>query len=174
MVRGRVVTNNPLMAMKPLPTPEPRVLFEQNDLRWTKQREEIFSALRASLAHPTADELYRLLNSESAADLSTTPAPATHISLATVYNSLEAFTRSGLCRRLTSPTATTEGVGAFRYDAEMADHTHLVSPDGRITDLPDDLNARILAHIPQELVREVESRLGITIDRLSVEFIQAK
>lgn len=147
-----------------------RDLFVDHGLRWTKQREDVYAALCRSTAHPTADELFTAVNAAGSAGGGA--AEGGPISLATVYNSLEAFSRSGLCRRLSSPAATIGGDGAFRYDAEMTDHSHVVMRDGRVRDVPADLNLRILSHIPREVVAEVEARLGVTIDRMSVEFIE--
>ena len=40
-----------------------RQLFADHDLRWTKQREEVYTALAASKAHPTAEELFNQVQS---------------------------------------------------------------------------------------------------------------
>lgn len=153
-----------------------REVFERHDLRWTKQREDVYAALCMSKSHPTADELYNTVNHTAAHPGVLTPVgetgAAAAISLATVYNCLEAFMRCGLCRRLAAPATTPRGDGAFRYDAEMIDHAHVVSADGRVRDLPDDLNDKVLAHIPRAVIAEIEQRLGVKIDRLSVEFFE--
>ena len=59
-----------------------RDLLAQHDIRLTRQREEIYAALAATKAHPTAEELLRAVRSSHPG-----------ISLATVYNTLETFTR---------------------------------------------------------------------------------
>jgi len=149
------------MTSPPPARPSPRTLFAQHELRWTKQREDVYGALAASEAHPTAEELYRHVQG------------AGGISLATVYNTLEALVRCGLARRMAGGSAAVGGAGAFRYDAEMTDHAHLVGNDGRIHDLPGDLGERVVASIPREVVDEIESRLGVRIARLSVEFVES-
>ncbi|MFN7021996.1 MAG: Fur family transcriptional regulator [Phycisphaerales bacterium] len=151
-----------------------REVFERHSLRWTKQREEVYAALHASEAHPTADELYHLVNGRARCDgvRAESEEVFTPISLATVYNCLEAFMKCGLCRRLASPATTPRGDGAFRYDADMADHAHIVGADGRVIDLPDELSRKVLACVPPSVVREVEQRLGVGIGRISVELFE--
>ncbi|MCC6320164.1 MAG: transcriptional repressor [Phycisphaerales bacterium] len=150
-----------------------REIFERHDLRWTKQREEVYAALCRSEAHPTADELYAAVNGRDAA-AANHPGPADHISLATIYNCLDVFSRSGLCRRLASPAITPRGDGAFRYDADMGDHAHVVRSDGCVQDLPDDLSEEVLAHLPRELLDRIEQRLRMKIGRFGVEFFEAR
>lgn len=151
-----------------------REIFERHSLRWTKQREEVYAALHASETHPTADELYHLVNDRvrSEGGRADSDEAFTPISLATVYNCLEAFMKCGLCRRLASPATTPRGDGAFRYDAEMANHAHIVGADGCVIDLPDELSRRILACVPPSVVREVEQRLGVRIGRIGVELFE--
>ena len=88
------------------------------------------------------------------------------MSLATVYNTLEALTQAGLCRRLMTAAAD----GAARFDADMSNHAHVVLPGGDVRDLPQDLSDEVLAHLPPELLARIEARLGIRIARASVEF----
>ena len=95
------------------------------------------------------------------------------MSLATVYNTLDIFTRQGLCRRLSTPAGAGGSGTASRYDADLSDHLHLVTPDGRVHDLPEDLGQEVLRHIPQDLVRRVEEAMGARVQRLNVDFIAA-
>jgi Fe2+ or Zn2+ uptake regulation protein len=125
--------------------------FARANLRMTKQRGDVYDALAACRCHPTAEHLHRLV-SESA--------PGT--SLATVYNTLDALVEAGLCRRI----ATTTGA---RYDADMTDHLHVFTPDGTLMDLhPEQGNCR-LAALATGLREELERRLGVPVDRLSVQ-----
>ena len=73
-----------------------RELFRAHGLRCTRQRERIYEALASSTSHPTAEELHLAVRDADGG-----------LSLATVYNTLEAFTERGLCRRV--PSASTSG-----------------------------------------------------------------
>src|SRR6185369_13093807 len=129
-----------------------RELLGSCGLRCTSQRELIYSALMASKQHPTAEELHTSVSklTESGG-----------ISLATVYNALDAFTRHGLARRI-APT-TGGSAAAFRYDADVSNHAHTILPDGSMRDLPLELSQRILAHLPPELIAEVERHMGVGV-----------
>jgi Fe2+ or Zn2+ uptake regulation protein len=88
------------------------------------------------------------------------------LSLATVYNAVEAFAERGLCRRI----ACAKAGGPSRFDADMRDHVHVVAPDGRVLDVPQELASRLMAYIPEGLLHEIEQRLGLRIDRASIQF----
>ena len=64
-------------------------LFAQHNLRCTRQRRALYEALSSTSRHPTADELFQQLAHTQ-----------TDISLATVYNTLEAFCEVGLAQKL--------------------------------------------------------------------------
>ncbi len=135
-----------------------RTLFAERGIRCTRQRAEVYDALRATDAHPTAEELFLSVRRSHPG-----------ISLATVYNTLEVLTRAGLCRRLSNPH---EGAGApCRFDADTREHVHLIHSDGSVKDLPDDLGRRLLESLPPEALAEVEERLGVSIDRLAINLI---
>jgi Fe2+ or Zn2+ uptake regulation protein len=136
-----------------------RDLLAGRGLRCTVQRELLYSALMASKVHPTAEELHEAVNLAM---------PADPVSLATVYNTLEAFTSHGLARRI-APTKA-GSAAAFRYDADTSNHAHVLLADGSIRDLPMDLSERILSQIPPDLIHEVERRMGVKIARIGVEF----
>jgi Fe2+ or Zn2+ uptake regulation protein len=123
-------------------------------LRHTRQRGAVYAALRATTSHPTAEELHELVRHE-------TPG----LSLATVYNTLEALCASGLCRRL--PNAA----GVCRFDGDVSDHVHVVLPDGRVLDVPPEVGRRLLECVPAELVRELESRVGARLGGLGVQLV---
>jgi Fe2+ or Zn2+ uptake regulation protein len=89
-------------------------------LRTTGPRLAILHLLRHDTSHPTAEQVYRRLR-------------LTHprLSLATVYNTLEAFTRRGLCRRV--PPVD----GRQRFDGTVEAHHHaLCTGCGSIFDVP--------------------------------------
>ncbi len=130
-----------------------RDLFHARGLRHTRQRELVFDALRRSRAHPTAEELFLDVQSRDPG-----------LSLATVYNTLEALRGAGLCRRVSSAA---DG-GSARFDADVSDHAHLTSPDGRVLDAPDDISRRLLDAIPRDALRDLEARLGVRVDRVNI------
>lgn len=130
-----------------------RAVFERCGLRCTRQRERIYAALVCAKNHPTAEELFLTVRSAEPG-----------LSLATVYNTLEAFTACGLVRRIACP----RGSGPCRYDATTGDHVHL-AVDGRLMDLPEDLNARFLGAVPPTLLSELEERLGVRVGAMNIQ-----
>lgn len=132
-------------------------IFTQHNLRRTRQRELVYDALCATTAHPTADELHESLRSQDA-----------DLSLATVYNALEAFTCAGLCRRIPSPLCS----GPARYDATVEDHAHVILPDGRVIDVPADIGDQLLERLSDRgIIEAVEARLGVRIGGFSVRLM---
>lgn len=137
------------------PPPDPRSVFHAHGLRCTRQRDIIYGALLATKVHPTAEELFQAVRDQDPG-----------LSLATVYNTLDALTRCGLVRRLATAAA-----GAARYDADLSPHVHLVHEDGRVQDLPEAVGRVLLDRLRPEDVRAVERSTGIAIDHLSVQVI---
>ena len=132
-------------------------LFAQHNLRCTKQRKAIYSALTQTRCHPTADELYRQVQDQLPG-----------VSLATVYNTLEAFNDAGLILKL--PDAGHNG--SARYDAHREPHTHLRDRStGKVADAPDDISKLILDHLPQEVLDTIRDRMGFTVDEVQVELV---
>lgn len=87
-------------------------------VRMTPQRHAILSFLLDSMTHPTADDIYKSLESKFP-----------NMSVATVYNNLKVFIESGLVRELTY------GDSSSRFDADMTDHYHAVCElCGKISD----------------------------------------
>jgi len=114
----------------------------------------IYEALVATSTHPTAEDLYGMVQ---------TMEPG--LSLATVYNTLEVFTSTGLCRKLPGKG----GNGACRFDADVSPHVHVALEDGRVVDVPADLSSALLEAVPSERLRELESRLGVRITRVNLD-----
>jgi len=130
-------------------------LFAKHGLRCTKQRVAIYDALLASDEHPTADELYRRV---------TRQLPG--MSLATVYNTLEAFCRAGLAQKILGHS------GSARYDASMENHLYLrCERTGQVADGPNDLSKKILSHIPNQTLDEIENMLGFKISQVQIELV---
>jgi Fe2+ or Zn2+ uptake regulation protein len=132
-----------------------RELFATRRLRCTRQRLAIYEALRRCTDHPTAEELYRLVRPGSQ-----------RLSLATVYNTLEALCDAGLCRRLPATH------GCCRYDADTSEHIHLRFRDsGHIRDVPPDLGLPLVDGLPQSVVQEIERRMGVRVDGISIQLL---
>jgi Fe2+ or Zn2+ uptake regulation protein len=131
-----------------------RDLFARHNLRCTRQRVAVYESLCATKSHPTAEELFRMVS------------PRVHqLSLATVYNTLEALCRANLARKM----PTTDGCN--RYDANTDDHAHIRFRDSsEILDVPDHIGERVLALIPQRVLDEVSAELGVKIDGVSLQF----
>lgn len=113
---------------------------------------DVYRALVSTKAHPTAEELHRMVESSS---------PGT--SLATVYNTLEALCSAGLARRI----ATTQG--ATRYDADVTDHVHVMRDDGVVLDVPGDLASELMASIPRDLADRLARRMGGDVSRITIQ-----
>lgn len=139
-----------------------RPLFAKHGLRCTEQREAIYRALASTTAHPTAEEIFHALRAKHAG-----------VSLATIYNTLDAFERRGLCRMFTPSPAPSSAPAArdsaARYDADTSEHIHFVDEDGRIRDVPADLGSALLHHLPPDVLDQLERRLGVRIDHVSIQ-----
>jgi len=132
-----------------------RELFRQHSLRCTAQRQAVYEALRICRCHPTADELFRIVQQDGDS-----------LSLATVYNTLDALCEAGLIRR--HPTTN----GCCRYDADTSSHVHVRFPDtAEIEDVPTDVSERIQALLPAELLQQVAEQLGVDLDAMSIQLI---
>lgn len=81
--------------------------FAASGIRLTKQREEVFAMLLQSTDHPTAAELFLRAKKRM-----------TSISLATIYNCLEALVDSSLVKQVNLDRAPT------RYCANLVEHSH--------------------------------------------------
>ncbi len=141
-----------------------REVFARHGLRCTRQREVLYEVLAECRSHPTAEDLFHMAAARTAmpgcCDGSAEP-----MSLATVYNTLDALVAAGLARRIACPC------GPARFDADMSEHAHVATADGRIADLPPDLSERLLRNVPQGLIAEIERRLGARVLGLSVQVV---
>ncbi|GJM18344.1 MAG: hypothetical protein DHS20C14_05570 [Phycisphaeraceae bacterium] len=134
-----------------------REVFRRSGIRCTRQREVIFDALRGTESHPTAEQLFGMVREHDSG-----------MSLATVYNTLEALTERGLVRRIASPV----GNGASRYDADTARHVHLTLSDGRVVDLPDELADAIMRAMPGDLSERMAKALGEDVGAIHIELVE--
>jgi len=134
-----------------------QLIFSKHGLRCTRQRVAIYKALQATRTHPTADELYKDVSSQ-----------VEGMSLATVYNTLEALCAAGLVQKLHGAGHN----GSARFDANPANHVHLrCHKSGSVADLPDDVAERLLAKLPQSVIDEVRDLYGFDIQQVQIEFV---
>ena len=113
----------------------------------------VYEALHATKSHPTAEELYRAVKPRISS-----------LSLATVYNTLEALCKAGLARKL--PTHN----GSCRYDGDTKEHLHISFRDtAEIKDVPMPHSRRLIAALPRSVIEEIENEMGIRIDGMSVQ-----
>ncbi|MHC4649968.1 MAG: Fur family transcriptional regulator [Planctomycetota bacterium] len=132
-----------------------RELFAGRHLRCTAQRRALYEALLRDNNHPTAEELYRRVKLQMS-----------RLSLATVYNTLEALCKVGLVRKL--PTNN----GRCRYDADPSEHLHVCfRDDGVIEDVPNELGDRLIQQLPRSAIAQIERELGVEVDGLSVQLL---
>ncbi len=114
-----------------------------------------------SPGHPTADQLYKDVSSR-----------VSGLSLATVYNTLEAFCQAGLAQKLPGLTSAGSGSASARYDATIDNHLHIrCTRTGEVIDVPGDLSSQLLESLPQTVIDELERRIGFKIDQVQIEFI---
>ncbi|WP_163652588.1 peroxide-responsive transcriptional repressor PerR [Listeria sp. PSOL-1] len=93
-------------------------VLKKTGVRITPQRHAILEFLINSDTHPTADEIYRALESDFP-----------NMSVATVYNNLRVFRDVGLIRELTY------GDASSRFDFSTSNHYHAICSDcGKIVD----------------------------------------
>ncbi|RXT04960.1 Fur family transcriptional regulator [Ammoniphilus sp. CFH 90114] len=120
--------------------------LKDTGIRMTPQRYAILSFLMETLSHPTADEIYKVLESQFP-----------NMSVATVYNNLKVFKDAGLVRELTY------GDSSSRFDGNTSDHYHCIcSSCGRIVDF--DYEPLV------ELEEEAERSTGFAISSHRLEF----
>lgn len=135
-----------------------RELFHRHQLRCTKQRVAIYEALRDSHSHPTAELLFNMVKPRTS-----------RLSLATVYNTLDALCQAGLVRKL--PTTN----GCCRYDAETSPHLHVRCLEtGAIADVPEKLSNELIEGLPQDVLHRIEQEMKIKIDRVHLQIMARK
>lgn len=86
--------------------------LKSTGVRITPQRHAILEYMIHTVTHPTADEIYRALEK-------TFP----NMSVATVYNNLRVFRKSGLVKELTY------GDSSSRFDFVTHNHYHMICSD---------------------------------------------
>src|SRR5699024_1949629 len=92
--------------------------LKKSGVRITPQRHAVLEYLLTSLKHPTADDIYKALETKFP-----------NISVATVYNNLRILREIGLVKELTY------GDDSSRFDSNMNDHYHIICEScGKIED----------------------------------------
>ncbi len=138
-----------------------QALFTRHGLRCTRQRRALYEALAATDRHPTVDQLFRQVSDSFPG-----------ISLATVYNTLEALCGAGLAQKLPGHNNSNGAAAPARYDAVV--HNHLHARDrrsGTVRDVPDDLGRKILDRMPDNVLKQIESELGFKIEHVQIELV---
>jgi len=116
-----------------------RRALEEAGCRYTRQRAAVFAFLESVETHPTVEEVYRAVRRR-----------VPRISLATVYNALEALVSARLAAKLTSDD------GRSRYDCRSDDHYHLRDVEtGEIRDLAVEFDPHLLAKLDPALVQKL-------------------
>lgn len=134
-----------------------RKKIAEHGLRCTKQRDAIYSMLASKLDHPTADDIYQAMSNNGY-----------NASLATIYNTLEAFCQAGLVQKLPGMGEN----GSARYDATTSEHLHLRCKDtGAVADVPHHIGKLILDNICPKDLAKMESHLGFKISHMQIELI---
>lgn len=92
--------------------------LKDSGVRITPQRHAILEYLIVTMTHPTADDIYKALESKFP-----------NMSVATVYNNLRVFKKAGLVKELTY------GDASSRFDFATSDHYHVICEScGKIVD----------------------------------------
>lgn len=106
------------MAVSPNQLKEALDTLKVSGVRITPQRHAILEYLINSMAHPTADEIYKALEGKFP-----------NMSVATVYNNLRVFKDVGLVKELTYRDSSS------RFDFTTHDHYHAICEScGKIVD----------------------------------------
>ena len=138
-------------------TPEPdglRQALERAGRRFTRQRAEVFAYLRSVDTHPTAEQVFAAVRRA-----------IRNISLATVYNALEALVEAGLAARLADDAG-----GPVRYDGRSQPHYHLrCQRTGQVRDLPLDYDPALVQRLAPGLVEQLRRQgFDVTGHRLEI------
>lgn len=135
-----------------------RDLFIRSSLRCTTQRVALFDTLRECKSHPTAEELFRMVKPGMES-----------LSLATVYNTLDALCEAGLAQKLPTPN------GTCRYDANTSEHLHIrIRDTGEIRDVPEELSQRLMDQVSRSVLDDIGREMDVTIDSISIQLIGRK
>jgi Fe2+ or Zn2+ uptake regulation protein len=123
--------------------------------RFTAQRAAVWQYLASVEVHPTAEQVYRAVRRG-----------VPRISLATVYNALEALVAARLATKITS------GDGSARYDCRGEDHYHLRDVEtGEVRDLPAQFDQQLLDKLDPRLCERLARQVGFTVTGYRLEVL---
>jgi Fur family peroxide stress response transcriptional regulator len=119
--------------------------LQSKGFRLTPHREAVHAYLASVDHHPTAEEVYLAVKGQGS-----------RLSLATVYNALEALVEAGLASKLAF------GDGSARYDirTDQHDHIHCLGC-GMLRDLPPLLRRDALGGVPEQDFEVIGYRLEL-------------
>lgn len=131
-----------------------RTALEAAGCRFTQQRAAVFAYLEQVESHPTAEEVYKAVRQM-----------LPRLSLATVYNALEALVQAGLANKLTY------GDGSARYDCRSDEHYHFRDEQtGELLDLPARYDAELLNKLDPDLLSRL-SQMGFQVTGYRLEVL---
>ena len=121
-------------------------ILKEKGLKVTPQRLVVYSALKNTKSHPSAEDIHKMLLTDNPS-----------ISLATVYKTLDSFKSAGLIKELNLCFEHSN------YDADISNHQHIVCTScRRVFDV---------YYTPETTMREeVEKISGFKIDEEQVVF----
>ena len=132
-----------------------RAALQAAGSRFTAQRGAIWTYLASVEDHPTAEQVYQAVRRR-----------IPQISLATVYNALEALVAARLATKITT------GNGSARYDCRGEDHYHLRDVDtGEVRDLPAEFDGQLLEKLDPRLVERLAKQAGFTVTGYRLEVL---
>jgi Fe2+ or Zn2+ uptake regulation protein len=132
-----------------------RAALQNAGSRFTPQRGEVWRYLASVEDHPTAEQVYRAVRRR-----------IPQISLATVYNALEAFVSARIATKITS------GDGSARYDCRGEDHYHLRDVEtGEVRDLPARFDERLLEKLEAGLIKRLADDAHFTVTGYRLEVL---
>jgi Fe2+ or Zn2+ uptake regulation protein len=131
-----------------------RRALDEAGKRFTRQRAAVFEYLRSVESHPTAEEVYAAVRRD-----------IPHISLATVYKSLEALVESHMATKLSYAD------GPARYDCRCDAHYHIrCLKTGQVRDLPTAFDANLLDKLDPSLIESLR-RQGFEVTNYRLELL---
>jgi Fe2+ or Zn2+ uptake regulation protein len=131
-----------------------RQALESVGCRFTRQRAAVYEYLDSVTDHPTTEDIFKAVQRRMPG-----------ISLATVYNALDALVKARLATRLTY------GDGSARYDCRGEDHYHLRDVEtGEVRDLPANFDPALLDKLDPALTSEL-SRRGFEVTGYRLEVL---
>ncbi|HBH13264.1 MAG: Ferric-uptake regulator [Clostridiales bacterium 38_11] len=123
--------------------------LSENSIKPSIQRVKIYQFLLNNKIHPTADEIYKRLNSELIT-----------LSKTTVYNTLHLFVDKGVVQPI-----HIEG-NEVRYDADFSQHTHFKCNDcGMLYDLHLNLNIQGILELKKFEVKDIQVLISGICDK---------